>query len=340
MSKLNCIHCSFKHQAPFERCSMCEKVQYTSGDFAAFVKGGKTARRILLEGGTLPAPSALQPFQPSSPPVVMPTHLPSTSSSSPSSSPSARPSFSPPLVCVVNVDAHLDVRPTLMPGCRPTSGSPFFQLLSDPRFYEQRCVGAPATNANNANTATTNATTATTILPFVEFGCQGSQCSSEHAHFVSSRGGHIVWLRSDLRPPSSVFSCVSSSFELQLSRLSSLRLSSSPSSAVTASLFVSFDLDVVAGRDAPGVSCSSSAGLTPDEAFDIARIAGRNKDVRLFDLSEYNPEIEEYRTGKLCAEIFYYFALGFAEKLKDKNEVKAADASCPPSAKAATKEGA
>ena len=48
-------------------------------------------------------------------------------------------------------------------------------------------------------------------------------------------------------------------------------------------------------------------------------------------------------TGRaLCAEIFYYFALGFAEKLKyaDKNEVKAADASCPHSAKAATKEGA
>ena len=30
------------------------------------------------------------------------------------------------------------------------------------------------------------------------------------------------------------------------------------------------------------------------------------------DVSEYNPAVEEYRTGRLVANMFYYFALGMA----------------------------
>lgn len=39
-------------------------------------------------------------------------------------------------------------------------------------------------------------------------------------------------------------------------------------------------------------------------------LCGRSKKVRLIDLSEYNPRVEDYRTGRLAATLFYFFALG------------------------------
>lgn len=78
---------------------------------------------------------------------------------------------------VVNVDAHLDVRP-LLEGGRPHSGSPFRQLLCDPQFQGR----------------------------FVEFAAQGNQCSKSHADFVKEKGGRIVWLRElQLQKPVAVF---------------------------------------------------------------------------------------------------------------------------------------
>jgi formiminoglutamase len=68
-------------------------------------------------------------------------------------------------VGVVNIDAHLDVRP--LKAGRAHSGSSFRQLLEDPRFQGKN---------------------------FVEFACQGSQCDREHAEYVLNKGGRILWL--------------------------------------------------------------------------------------------------------------------------------------------------
>jgi len=32
------------------------------------------------------------------------------------------------------------------------------------------------------------------------------------------------------------------------------------------------------------------------------------------DLSEYNPEVELWRTGRLVTNMFYFFCLGFAKR--------------------------
>jgi hypothetical protein len=56
-------------------------------------------------------------------------------------------------------------------------------------------------------------------------------------------------------------------------------------------------------------------GLTAQEAFDICFEAGKNPKVKMFDLSEYNPKIEEYRTGKLVSFMFYYFAMGLSLRI-------------------------
>eukprot|EP00499_Haloplacidia_sp_CaronLabIsolate_P003518 CAMPEP_0196779476 /NCGR_PEP_ID=MMETSP1104-20130614/6407_1 /TAXON_ID=33652 /ORGANISM="Cafeteria sp., Strain Caron Lab Isolate" /LENGTH=228 /DNA_ID=CAMNT_0042149657 /DNA_START=29 /DNA_END=712 /DNA_ORIENTATION=+ len=71
-------------------------------------------------------------------------------------------------VGVINIDAHLDVRPPLPDG-RHHSGSPFRRLLEDPRFA---ALGGT----------------------FIEFAAQGSQCAAAHADYVTSKGGRIEWL--------------------------------------------------------------------------------------------------------------------------------------------------
>jgi len=132
---------------------------------------------------------------------------------------------------------------------------------------------------------------------FIEFAAQGAQCSEQHAKFVTEKhSGKIYWL-SMLERNGAV-----NEFK---SLLDSLDVDH---------IFVSFDLDSVRGSDAPGVSCPAPIGLTGAEALQICRIAGANPKVSLFDLSEFNPTVEDYNTGKLVTQMFYFFVLGFCTR--------------------------
>jgi len=173
---------------------------------------------------------------------------------------------------VINVDAHLDVRP-LIAG-RAHSGSSFRQLLEDPAF-------------DGGN--------------FIEFATQGAQCSAEHAEYIQNRKARILWLDEVQRHEGAV-----DSFRNALGKLT----------WQCQSLFVSFDLDSVAACDAPGVSCPGVQGLKAHDALMIAYFSGLHLLVSLFDLSEYNPAIEDERTGRLAAAVFYHFCLGFAMREK------------------------
>jgi formiminoglutamase len=174
-------------------------------------------------------------------------------------------------VGVVNVDAHLDVRPRV--DGLAHSGSPFRLLLEDERFEGRN---------------------------FIEFAAQGSQTSREHADYVRGKKGRILWL-SELRregPADGVFRNCLGDLAWRCP-----------------AVFVSFDLDVLASYEAPGVSCPGIVGLSAEEAMAIAYHAGAHPKVALFDLSEYNPAIEEERTGRLAAGLFYSFCLGVARRL-------------------------
>lgn len=46
----------------------------------------------------------------------------------------------------------------------------------------------------------------------------------------------------------------------------------------------------------------------------MCRIAGATANVRLMDVSEFNPTVESYRTGRLVANMFYYFCMGFVSR--------------------------
>ena len=46
----------------------------------------------------------------------------------------------------------------------------------------------------------------------------------------------------------------------------------------------------------------------------MCQLAGQNGKVKLFDLSEYNPTVDDYRTGRLVAMMFHAFAVGVAQR--------------------------
>lgn len=174
---------------------------------------------------------------------------------------------------VVNLDAHLDVRP-LVDGKRH-SGSPFRLLLEDTTFQK-------------------------TGSSFAEFAVQSQQCSAKHVRFVVDHGHSVYFYGSDVKAST----VVPKFTELVLQ----------PFSVAKDNLFVSFDIDCIASRDCPGVSCPAPIGLSAEDALEICYDAGKCNKVSLFDLSEFTPDIEEYRTARLVSNMIYFFLLGVSQR--------------------------
>jgi formiminoglutamase len=57
-----------------------------------------------------------------------------------------------------------------------------------------------------------------------------------------------------------------------------------------------------------------TGGLTAEEAIEIMMLAGRHEKISSVDITDYNPSIEDFRTGKLLANMVYYFTLGFTAR--------------------------
>lgn len=187
-------------------------------------------------------------------------------------------------MAVVNIDAHLDVRP-LKEGGLAHSGSPFRQILSDPRFI--------ALNGK-----------------FVEFASQGHQCSAEHWDLVNDRANATIIPLSALRG----YSLGGLSHQQKHARGVEDGFSDLLDGTIGESVFVSFDVDSIQGSDCPGVSAPATIGLTAQEALNICFLAGHSPRVKMVDLSEYNPSVEDYRTGRLLVLMFYYFLLGYSQR--------------------------
>jgi formiminoglutamase len=78
------------------------------------------------------------------------------------------PQPTPPKVTVINIDAHLDVRP--LKAGQVHSGSPFRLMLEDP-IWTSRVQGH-----------------------FIEFCAQPAQCAVQHAAYARQQGTKIMWL--------------------------------------------------------------------------------------------------------------------------------------------------
>jgi formiminoglutamase len=68
------------------------------------------------------------------------------------------------------------------------------------------------------------------------------------------------------------------------------------------SVFWGFDVDAVCASDAPGVSAPSPIGLSAKEFIALAAFAGAQRETRLIEFSEANPNFDiDNRTAKLVA---------------------------------------
>ena len=183
-------------------------------------------------------------------------------------------SASSPSLLVINVDAHLDVRP-LINDRLAHSGSPFRQLLCDEQFLSA-CSGR-----------------------LVEFAAQSSQCSALHAQYVLRHSGcSIRWINRMRAGAAGGGQSLLDAFTTEL--------------RTADNVFVCFDLDSISSDVMPGVSSPSPLGLSAYEACMIAFSSGRGSNVRMLDMSELNPVVEEKQSAKLAAILLYYFVLGVA----------------------------
>ena len=195
-------------------------------------------------------------------------------------------------MCVINIDAHLDVRP-LKEGNKAHSGSPFRQLIEDRQFAANPC------SLSSSFSQTSEPWMCLDRL--IEFACQASQCSIVHVNYIRSKAplASIVWLKDIRDDPVGSFRSLLARAEKDEQEI-----------------FVSFDIDSIISSSCPGVSAPATVGLTSEQACEICFTAGQCRQVKLMDLSEFNPIIEEYRTGKLVTLLFYNFLLGRAQALR------------------------
>jgi formiminoglutamase len=128
----------------------------------------------------------------------------------------------------------------------------------------------------------------------------------EHSEWLRARGGTIV-------PVDAVKSEAAFRMTVALQHAAG---GLSLASQAAAPVFVSFDLDSLDAAHAPGVSAPNPQGLTPQEAAAIAEAAGRDSNVRHFDLMELNPAHDEQgRTARVAALLFLSFLAGFEARL-------------------------
>ena len=85
----------------------------------------------------------------------------------------------------------------------------------------------------------------------------------------------------------------------------------------TAGVHLSFDLDVIDPRFAPGVSVPAAGGLLPCEAVELARAFGRCGRVLSMDLVEYNPLYDAKQRTLLLALEVLRGALGLAAQSEE-----------------------
>ena len=83
------------------------------------------------------------------------------------------------------------------------------------------------------------------------------QCSLEHANYVTSKGGQVVWYgAADDEKGEAIVSSYSRAFGDALASLGP-------------NAFLSFDLDSIRAADMPAVSCPSPIGLSAADALAI-----------------------------------------------------------------------
>jgi formiminoglutamase len=129
-----------------------------------------------------------------------------------------------------------------------------------------------------------------------EFGIQPQHNARSHRVFCEERGFPIVTLAQARERG------VAAAFERALAQDGE-------------ALAVSLDLDSVEAASAPGVSAPCPDGFTAADLFACARAAGADPRVRVLDVMELSPPLDEgSRTARLAAMAIWSFLAGYATR--------------------------
>jgi len=79
-------------------------------------------------------------------------------------------------------------------------------------------------------------------------------------------------------------------------------------------IHLSVSLEAMNSNDCPGVGAKQKQGLFSEEMIEIMFQSGVNKKIASVDISGYCPGSEDYRTGHLLCNMFYYFVMGFTRR--------------------------
>lgn len=142
---------------------------------------------------------------------------------------------------------------------------------------------------------------------FVEYGVGRWANAREHVEYLKERGSVLIGVERALAHPSAL--------NLAFERISRGR---------TEPAFVSVDLDVIDGSQAPGVSAVCPMGLSVEHVARLAWRAGAHPSVRHFDLMEMSPPHDDYggsdpvtglgRTARVAALLILQFLAGVQER--------------------------
>jgi formiminoglutamase len=79
--------------------------------------------------------------------------------------------------------------------------------------------------------------------------------------------------------------------------------------------FLSIDLDALDQSVAPGVSAPNPLGVPLRDAAQLAEAAGARREIRHFDLMEFNPAFDvDARTARVACLLFLHFVAGFCRR--------------------------
>lgn len=189
---------------------------------------------------------------------------------------------------VVNIDAHLDVRPVKE---KITSGSPYFLLAETPEYKAG-------------------------LVNVIEFGIQ-KHCNARSLYnYAIDRKFQIVEL-GKIRQNIQKNQTVEKQFLKLLQQTAPKKKAKAKPKAGNTQ--VSLDIDSVTWAYAPGCSAPQVSGFSPEEALQMSFTAGQQSRVSSFGIYELSPPLDpDGRTAALVAHCVLHFLNGFSERKKTK----------------------
>ena len=140
---------------------------------------------------------------------------------------------------------------------------------------------------------------------FVELGVHAPKNLQEHYEYLMQEQATLIKLN------------YINKAGVEKSLKKAIRIASKNANAVVFDI----DIDGVQKRFAPGCSAPQIMGFTKKQILQAAYIAGKNKDVKLFNLMEVNPLYDvNNKTVRLAAELIFNFIKGQRERDRGKGK--------------------